>query len=570
MLNHFCAFSSVWIVLSSIYGSILVVLMLSFSLIEVLDNNVPILSLQGWYLLYLYVGSMAVIISIYVWLLINSCSSTPEARVSSTEFPQTRDVDVISFTSRFDSLRRLHISTKESSYCSFYLRFAAAAFGIGALVFNGLETALHSLMEHSCITELMFVHPILHGFFTFLQMHFLFLNSQVVVEKFGYIARFGFMHLASTNLALWIRLIIWESGLEFVYYIYLTMTENLPRSDVSYWPISQTHIKQVVKLHNCLSSNKLGQIWSSSMPFLYPFIAQFSIIAASVTYMMGKKIGIDNKNTRSNKIPNKFDLKGNSSRHDACDHDLCRKCEFDFNGSCKGLVLGIILIIIVAVIIIFVVVGKENDFCQYTLYIITSSTISALLLTNIIISITALIKIRRLYMTGRSLCDLDDNLSTLSLAGIQLYSVFSMLVAVYSLYDENVAISESNQLQYKLLLLLSVLQLIQSTIQSALIQEATRRSARPTRTSLIIRPAKQILTFLFCTNISLWALDTFVTQNWIVQELQLRYIGVLGWGVISRITLPLIMFYRFHSAALILQILQSAYNPCSFNPSMFL
>ena len=43
---------------------------------------------------------------------------------------------------------------------------------------------------------------------------------QVIVERFGLIARFGFMHLVATNLCLWIRTIIWESANEWIHHIY--------------------------------------------------------------------------------------------------------------------------------------------------------------------------------------------------------------------------------------------------------------------------------------------------------------------------------------------------------------
>jgi hypothetical protein len=57
--------------------------------------------------------------------------------------------------------------------------YGVAAFGLGTLVFNGLEMAMHSMMEGACLNDVVFVHPVLHGLFTFLQMHFLFVNSQV-------------------------------------------------------------------------------------------------------------------------------------------------------------------------------------------------------------------------------------------------------------------------------------------------------------------------------------------------------------------------------------------------------
>lgn len=50
---------------------------------------------------------------------------------------------------------------------------------------------------------------------------------KVLVERFGLAARFGFMHLAATNIALWVRLIIWESGIEWIYFIHLAQTSNI-------------------------------------------------------------------------------------------------------------------------------------------------------------------------------------------------------------------------------------------------------------------------------------------------------------------------------------------------------
>lgn len=47
---------------------------------------------------------------------------------------------------------------------------------------------------------------------------------QVLVERFGLVARFGFMHLTATNLALWARLVVWESGNEWTYFVYLAQS----------------------------------------------------------------------------------------------------------------------------------------------------------------------------------------------------------------------------------------------------------------------------------------------------------------------------------------------------------
>jgi len=63
------------------------------------------------------------------------------------------------------------------------LYVASLVFGLATLVFNGLEMAMHSMMQGAeCLTDVVFVHPVLHGLFTFLQMHFLFVNSQARVH----------------------------------------------------------------------------------------------------------------------------------------------------------------------------------------------------------------------------------------------------------------------------------------------------------------------------------------------------------------------------------------------------
>ena len=58
--------------------------------------------------------------------------------------------------------------------------FLVSVFGLGTLIFTGLEIAMHATMETNCVEDIVIAHPILQALFTFLQMHFLFVNSQVI------------------------------------------------------------------------------------------------------------------------------------------------------------------------------------------------------------------------------------------------------------------------------------------------------------------------------------------------------------------------------------------------------
>ncbi|KAL1114832.1 hypothetical protein AAG570_007656 [Ranatra chinensis] len=579
--------------------------MIAFSLVEVMDNSVKLLSLQGIYLMYLYVGSIAVIICIYIWVLVDSCASfnnESEAGLTNSVMVDA-ELGRLSLT-RFGSLKRAHISRDKTSATSFYLRIGALAFGLGTLVFNGLEMAMHSMMEGPCLNDVVFVHPVLHGLFTFLQMHFLFVNSQVLVERFGLIARFGFMHLAATNLALWARLVVWESGIEWTYFVHLSQSggsfsqtsstyddgiptplqlKGFPRAFTSlsrqerdivfkynstwisdvYRPISDNQISQVVALHQCLNTNSLGQLWTSSMPFLYPFIVQFSLIAAGVTYVMGQNVGIDQIRKIKPQMKKSVNNNNNNVIGKVCQSSCTVDAHYpsshiDCTGASKGLFLGLLcLVASIVVIIIFLVVKEDNGFPTQTLFWITTGTLGIILLLSTVMMIPGLIQIRKLSHTGKSPMMLDSLLSAVTLAGVQLYSVFGIVVGASAVYIASPHSVE--QQQHIMLLAVSTLQLIQSGIQSTLIEEGLRRGAL-TRNQQVTTPARQVITFLLCSNAALWALDSFVTQSWLSQELQLKFMGVLAWGVVSRIALPLLVFYRFHSGVLLLEIWQRTYR----------
>lgn len=76
--------------------------------------------LQGIFLMYLYVGSIAVIISIYIWVLVDSCGSLGNGAngVDDAELGGTS-------LTRFGSLKRAHISRSRTASTSFYIRVGA-------------------------------------------------------------------------------------------------------------------------------------------------------------------------------------------------------------------------------------------------------------------------------------------------------------------------------------------------------------------------------------------------------------------------------------------------------------
>ena len=93
------------------------------------------------------------------------------------------------------------------------MRLGAIAFGLGTLIYSGLEFVHFFETSYDCSswTAVTAVNPILQMIFTFMQMYYLFTHSKLNINKNKIIAKFGLMHLVATNCCIWIRTLVKES-----------------------------------------------------------------------------------------------------------------------------------------------------------------------------------------------------------------------------------------------------------------------------------------------------------------------------------------------------------------------
>ncbi|XP_013175220.1 PREDICTED: uncharacterized protein LOC106123437 isoform X7 [Papilio xuthus] len=117
-------------------------------------------------------------------------------------------------------MRRRKTSQNDHSHGSFFLRIGAIAFGLGTMIYNGLEfgTFFELPLDSPCYLILKGVNPVLQMVFTFMQMYFIFMNSRLNIHRFKVIARFGLMHVVATNICVWIRTLVLESLKEITDY----------------------------------------------------------------------------------------------------------------------------------------------------------------------------------------------------------------------------------------------------------------------------------------------------------------------------------------------------------------
>jgi hypothetical protein len=77
--------------------------------------------------------------------------------------------------------KKTKVSDNEHSHGSLFLRAGAVAFGLGTMIYDGLEFGafLEVPPDSPCFALLRGLNPLLHAVFVFLQMYFIFVSARV-------------------------------------------------------------------------------------------------------------------------------------------------------------------------------------------------------------------------------------------------------------------------------------------------------------------------------------------------------------------------------------------------------
>lgn len=106
-------------------------------------------------------------------------------------------------------------------YGSFYLRVGIVAFGIGSMVYCGLEFGQYFELkgDPECQNILIAITPGARMILTIAQIQFIFLNKkEIFMAKHQIVSRFGLMHLIATNVCEWLYVIIEEAKHEIIHF----------------------------------------------------------------------------------------------------------------------------------------------------------------------------------------------------------------------------------------------------------------------------------------------------------------------------------------------------------------
>lgn len=68
------------------------------------------------------------------------------------------------------------------------------------------------------------------------------------------------------------------------------------------------------------------------------------------------------------------------------------------------------------------------------------------------------------------------------------------------------------------------------------------------------------MTFLLVANISMWFINTLIKGHASFRPSHLEFFGQWAWVIITHVSMPLAIFYRFHSTICLFDIWKSAYK----------
>uniref|UniRef100_A0A336KNR1 CSON013446 protein n=1 Tax=Culicoides sonorensis TaxID=179676 RepID=A0A336KNR1_CULSO len=297
---------------------------------------------------------------------------------------------------------------------------------------------------------------------------------------------------------------------------------------------------------NCGKINIMGTIVQDSSPYLYPFIIEYSLIGAVVLYVMWKHIGRYQKSTTGEDLERRLEVM--LSRRAVALAQAQTKV--DCVGASKGLFFGLLLLVgsLICLILYFVLIRHP----QLSVLAIRLADVShtALLVLTILAILIGFCRVALLKFRIEEQSNLNDILLRISAFGLFVYAAFSIIAGAL-----NVLESEPNLL----VLVTHGTSVLQVVLQLLFISDVSRRRVHLPEHDRS-KPGRQIVTFLLICNISMFVIYTLELQKVFANPVQLDFYGYVSWCLIQRVTLPLCIFHRFHSAVTLAEIWKTTYK----------
>ncbi|CAG2057406.1 unnamed protein product [Timema podura] len=219
----------------------------------------------------------------------------------------------------------------------------------------------------------------------------------------------------------------------------------------------------------------------------------------------------------------------------------------DCRSSNKGFFAGMValLIAIVNIILHFISISSDDGMIQVGKYI-NVGTVMGLLLSMMIAVVWAyFVYFRKMDVNHHPISLLDDALLFICMPAFFLYIIASLAATTF--YGNIVYV------------IVHIMMIVQVLIQTPFIIDGLRRCCN-SQSLRKRKPGRELITFLIVVNVAMWISETFEVKSVDKQDLRYDFYGKGLWSIIKHVTVPLIVFYRFHASVCLVDIWQSAYE----------
>lgn len=438
----------------------------------------------------------------------------------------------------------------------------------------------------NCSTVISAIAPATRMALCIVQMQFIFLNTtELDMGKHKVIARFGLMHMVATNLCEWLYVLVEETKHEIhdmahqmsdfvaetaagdqytpaMLTTTTTTTTESPSEQILAVLLNETSATTAAAIRSYFNGHSectrtsliMGNLVHNAAPFLFPCTIEYSLICAVILYEMWKKV---------KSLPDIEKQRRNSVKHASAALKRAHHFSVDCSRAHRGMFAGIIVVVvtIICLIMYFVlhvvptyegVAIAEVTICEIILYAVTTLAVGA-----------AVIRMRDLRYQRQhqghhsSSVRLDCTLLVVAQTGVYLYGMFSIIGSYYADPEtgENSAVGSGGAEA----MAAEILSLLQTSVQTLFILNACWRRCRGAEQNRT-KPGREIVTFLLVANMSMWFINTLIKGHAGFRPSHLVLYGDWAWTVITHVSMPLAIFYRFHSTICLFEIWKSAYK----------
>lgn len=434
-----------------------------------------------------------------------------------------------------------------------------------AEVYKNRQSALQECQTTFLVTMVSIISSIL---FIFLQSFFIFKYANLIINYGKNASVIGIMHIVSTNFCITVRTIIHETVSEIQKYNHELMektqghvvhkrssfySSNEERSLVnnnltnSYMPevgcINIKHLESDVVLYVHDAQENLDS-------YFFPCIIEYSLMSMTVFFILWDSIQDRFIEYRSKSKSLGEDSRRNNDQHHRLDIREANTFTVDCGKSTTGLFFGILVLLITIITLITYFIYHDHD----QLMVIQLSEYIELFLLSIslmtVIAIICKLKYHKFESSLDSSLDYNSLLTMIGLAGIYLYGFYSIIAIVNN--------HKMTQLE-NLFLTIHILSIVESTFQTILIINAlkmyTSKEANKNN-----KPARSLIILLILIDVSLWLVETLCVKKYDMNEMQLEYFDIVFWSIVSSISSPLAIFFRFHASVCLSDVWKTLYE----------